>query len=247
MANQFGKRVIGEEAYLNAVEQEKGGADVFGKRVVGANYTKNAPPTARNVAQRASEFGVRTVRNASFQNTKGEPVDGIAVDELENVLKQNPSFFDSLYEAELARPEGPRTAALQVFAVAEFAPGGQGRRDVLEEINELLGTTQTNAVSRAADAKTRIEQYQQQEQRSRENVLLQDAPRVRALKEREENLKVVKEATSDGTLSQLVSPDAEAQRAQLAETGEAPPTAKSSKATKLSTKKASTSNSKKKA
>jgi hypothetical protein len=132
----FGSKVVGEEAYLRAVEEHKGGLDVFGTRV--RDQIPDSHPD--NQAKRNSEFGPKTVDGAKFTNPAGSAAPtGLAVTEIKRILGENPTFFDSLYEAELARPGGPRKDALHIFAEVERGTKGQMRGFILDEINGFLG------------------------------------------------------------------------------------------------------------
>lgn len=187
----FGKRVVGEEAHAAAVKKAAGGAEVFGKRVLGSI----PEPNTELIAKRNSEFGPRTTSGAQESDTEGENTT-ISIEQLEDTLTENPTFFDSLYENELALPSGPRKAALQIFALVEQGIKGAGRRHVLDEINALLGNVHISNQLKGAHVEAQQEQFRQQEQRTEENKLLKDAPRAKALKERDENIKAVEESRS---------------------------------------------------
>jgi hypothetical protein len=161
----FGKRVVGDDAYEKAVREEKGGAHVFGTRVRDA--IPDGGPT--NQAKRASEFGVRTTDGASFQDHTGKATDAVALDDLKNILAENPTFFDSLYEAELAREGGARPEALKVFQQIEIGIKGQGRRDVLDEINALLGEKSQQSAARANLATAQKRAFERQNERVARN------------------------------------------------------------------------------
>ncbi len=211
MSTNFGSRIVGQEAHDKAVREQKAGADVYGVRVRGA--ITGSGPTAE--AKKQSEFGVRTLEDATFQDKRGEIVDGISIDDLRNALAENPTFFDSLYEAELGRSEGPRVDALSIFAEVERGIKGAGRREILDEINALLGKSSDLAAADANANLARREVLQAQQQRTEENVKLRDAARIKSLKEREENLKIVEEG-SDGGKGQLIASTTEGQVAQIA-------------------------------
>lgn len=129
-----GPRVIGAEAFAAQQKNVKVGADRFGPRVRGVNtQTQTAPPP-----------GARTTTGSRVNSP--EP-DAVAVEELRRILAENGTFFDGLYETELSRAEGARPDALLVFLVAEKA--GQQRKDVLDEINELLADKGVQLTSEA--------------------------------------------------------------------------------------------------
>jgi hypothetical protein len=131
----FGSRVIGKDAYDKAVRQQKGGAAVFGVRVRGS--IPETGPT--NTAKRTTEHGARVVMGATGSDEKGNAAEGVSIDSLKNILAENPTFFDSLFENELARSDGPRKDALKIFQQVETGIKGAGRRDVLDDIAALLG------------------------------------------------------------------------------------------------------------
>jgi hypothetical protein len=189
----FGSRVIGNEAYDKAVREEKGGAHVFGVRVTGA-ITGNGPVAE---AKRNTEHGPLVVAGAQQTDTKGEPGEGVSIEELRNVLAENPTFLDSLYEAELAREDGPRPDALGIIREVEKGIKGAGRREVLDEIASLLGEKEVTAAQRADLNKGFLVAHEAQMQRMEENKLLDDAPRVKALRERQENIDAVRAAGGD--------------------------------------------------
>lgn len=209
MGVTFGKRVVGEEAHAEAVKKAAGGAEVFGKRVLGSI----PEPNVELIAKRNSEFGPRTTAFAKGSDTEGKD-SVISVEEIENVLTENPTFFDSLYENELALPSGPRKAALQIFALVEQGIKGAGRKHVLDEISALLGNTHITNQLKGAHVEAQQEQLRAQEQRNEENKLLRDAPRVKALKERNENVEAVRAAakrSESGKDDGLVSSDTQHQ------------------------------------
>lgn len=213
MAPHFGSRVSGHEAFDKAVREEKGGASVFGVRVVSA--VTGSGPVAE--AKRATEHGVRVLDDAQFTDTKGEPTDALSIEEIRNGLTENPTFFDSWYEGELAREDGPREEALHIFREVEKGIKGQGRREILDEIAGLLGETAAVSAQRADLAKAQREQAARQRQREQENVLLRDADRVKKLKERDENVRAVKESDVEGTQSQIIPADTGNQVSRIAD------------------------------
>lgn len=213
MAPHFGSRVVGEDAYDKAVRSEKGGASAFGVRVVGAIATGSGPSEQ---AKRATEHGPLVVNDAQQSDTKGNPGEGVSIEEIRNILAENPTFWDSLFEAELARESGPRDDALHIFREVEKGIKGAGRQEYLQMIAALLGETQQDAARRADLNAGFLKALKEREERAKENALLADADRVKALKERDENLKVVKESDNASTLSQLPPTETLAQAKQAA-------------------------------
>ncbi len=213
MTPHFGSRVVGEEAHDKALREEKGGANVFGVRVIGA--ITGSGPVAE--AKRATEHGVRVVEGGHYTDTKGNDVDALSIEELQNGLAENPTVFDSWYEGELAREDGPRPEALNIFREVEKGIKGAGRQEILKEIASLLGENSANAAQRADLAKAQREQLARQQERMEENVLLADADRVKALKERDENLNAVKDSKNASTQSQIIPLDESRQVDAIAE------------------------------
>lgn len=191
MSPHFGSRVTDSEAYDKAVREEKGGASTFGVRVTGA--IKGDGPVA--TAKRATEHGPLVVAGAQQSNTKGEPADAVSIDELRNILAENPTTLDSLYEAELGREGGPRPEALHIIREVERGIKGAGRREILDEIAELLGETAASAAHRADLNAGFLKQREQMAKREQENVALRDAGRLKSIRERNENLKAVEDAS----------------------------------------------------
>lgn len=212
MAPHFGSKVVGHEAFDKAVRTEQGGGNVFGTRVRSA-IPENGPT---NIAKRNSEFGVAVTMGASGTNTKGEESDSVSIDELRNILTENPVFLDSLFEAELAREDGPREDALQIFYEVERGIKGQMRADVMADIRRLLGQGAIDADARANQAAVRAQQQQEMAKRTEENKLLADADRVKGLKERAENVKAVKQAEKSGDVGVQVGLTTEQQESRIA-------------------------------
>lgn len=186
----FGAKVAGRDAYDKAVRDNKGGGNVFGKRVRGS-ITEAGPVGEK---KRNSEHGPLVVNRATAQDTKGKATDGISVDQIKSILTENPTFFDSLYEAELARPEGARPDALEVFLQFEIGIKGAGRQEIIEEIRGLLGEKAVTAAQVANQNQLRLRQREEVAKRSEENAMLADADRVRSIAKREEDLEIVRKA-----------------------------------------------------
>jgi hypothetical protein len=213
----FGKRIVGEEEHKKAVAAQKGGAEVFGKRVRGALGADNPD----NTAKANSEFGVRTVGHATATDTKGKGGD-VSVEDLAKLLDPttgNTTMFDSLYENELARPDGPRKAALEVFLNTEIGTKGAGRPHVIKEIRFLLGLDKEVALRESELVGARQETLRGQEQRAAENKELRDVPRLRALREKNELLTDLRSSKSEVVRGQLTPLTTEGQVAAV--TGEA--------------------------
>ena len=210
----FGERVIGQEAAAAALAAQKGGSEVFGTRVVGV-----PEPTTQALARKNSQFGPAVLEGAHETDTKGNP-GSISVEELEKVLTANPTFFDSLYEGELGRKEGARTAALEVFLLSEYGIHGQGRSSVIDEINGMLGKTAISAKQLAKDHTARVNEIAAREERQRENALVADAERVRILRQRDENLAFLEEKGSASAKRELAGPPKEEPDHDLSKPGE---------------------------
>lgn len=196
---QFGKRVVGDKKYAEAVRNEEGGANVFGTRVRGA-----IPDSPTHREKRQSEFGSRVTRGASAQDREGNDAEGgVSIEEIKQTLAENPTYIDMLYEAELARADEPREDALRIFLQHETGIKGGGRRDMIEEIEALLGYHQTGSEVQANRQEALGETYDSMQDRMKENATLRDAGRIKALREREDNLKAVESSQRDSTVSQL--------------------------------------------
>ncbi|MGH3428481.1 MAG: hypothetical protein ACRDQZ_13090 [Mycobacteriales bacterium] len=202
--NTFGRKVIGDEAFDTALREEKGGGSTFGVRVRDAIPETNT----LNIAKRNSEMGVKVVNDVPASES-------LSVEDIEKLLDENPTFFDSLYEYELARDDGPRDDALKVFQSVERGIKGAGRHVVLDEINQLLGVTHATAGQRADLQQAHREQMDRQLRRQEENQQLIDADRIQALSERAENLDKIKASDSAGSKDQIVSADVDRQIAAI--------------------------------
>jgi hypothetical protein len=213
MANHFGPNVIGHEAHEKALREEKGGANVFGTRV--RDQIPDSGPT--NIAKRVSSFGPAVTAFAHGSDTKGEPNESLEIDDLRNVLTENPTFLDSLFEAELGRSDGARPDALAIFYEFERGIKGAMREDVMADIRALLGQKGIDADARANLARAQVTAIEEQQARNEENVKLGDAPRIKALREREENLKFIEENGSESGKAQVISSDQNRQVQDIAD------------------------------
>ena len=115
-----GPRVIGAAAFAEQQKNQKAGVDKFGPRVRGQGTAQTAPVSRSPVGTRVNS---------------PEP-ESVSVEELARILGENSTFFESLYENELARTDGARPEALLVFLAVEKTT--QQRPDVIQEITELL-------------------------------------------------------------------------------------------------------------
>lgn len=192
----FGKKVVGAKEYDAAVRSEKGGGNVFGKRVRAA--IPDDHPTNR--AKRVTEHGPRVVSNVS-----GTGSDALSVDDLKRLLigptAENVTMFDNLYENELARPDGARPEALEVLLQAEISPRGAQRKHIIDDIRALLGAKTSTADTNANRALVQRERITRQRARMEQNAKLVDADKVKALKERQEALDALDEAGEDYDVS----------------------------------------------
>lgn len=207
MTTSFGERVVGKAAHEEAVAKSQTGAAAFGPRVI------DGIPGSAN-----SSFGVRVTADEPTKgraSTKGTTE--ISIDELERVLDENPTFFDSLYRGELERPGGPRKAALEVFDLVEMGPKGAGRAQIHDTIGQLLGRTDATIKEHEKAREAAKVQIEEQEARAAENILLQDAPRLAALRQREDDLAAVRAGGSKSGKSQLVSDNTDSQIRAISE------------------------------
>lgn len=196
--SSFGSRVVGEKAAAEAMAAQKGGADVFGKRVLNSVSI----PTSEAVAKAQSQFGAHVIGGAHASDTKGKS-GSVSVEDLENLLDENPTFFDSLYEAELSRKEGARVAALRIFLNVEYGIKGAGRQSIIQEIRGMLGENSVTARQSANDLLASAKSLEAREERMKENELLQDAGRIKSLKERDDNLKALDKSDRKSTSEQV--------------------------------------------
>lgn len=211
MSSTFGARVIGDEAAAKALAEQKGGGNVFGKRVV----TAIPEPNTEAVAKKNSQFGPLVVKGSTNQDNHGKP-GSVSVSEIERILGENPTFFDSLYEGELARPEGPRTDALEVFLNVEYGIKGAGRQSIIQEIKAMLGHGAITAKQLANDFTAQSKALDERLERQEENERLGDAARIHSLRQREDDLNALKGSTRKGTASQLEEESADTDRQKKA-------------------------------
>lgn len=212
---KFGRRVIGDAEYDKAVREQAGGGNVFGSRVRDA-IPEDGPS---NIAKRNTEHGVRVVDQVQPADEKGKTGDEgcPSVDSLRNILSENPTFFDSLFELELARPSGAREDALRIFQQVEQGIKGAGREDVLRDIANLLGQSSQVAAARADLAQAQRAQTRRMIQRQEENTALMDTDRLQALADRAEAVKSIEESGTDAMKSQIISSDVDNQVRQIAD------------------------------
>lgn len=136
MTQHFGKRIIGDAAAAAAAAHDNLGGHAFGPRVRGTSHATD-PAATPPVPSPATPDMPRTT--AVARSLHPLAMGGIAVADLADVLDHNPAFFNMVYDAELARPDGPRTAALQVFLRVETSQPDGGRPDVVEDLRLMLG------------------------------------------------------------------------------------------------------------
>lgn len=207
----FGARVVGEKAAAEALAAQKGGGEVFGKRV----FNPAASPNSEQAAKGNSQFGAAVIGGAHESDARGKE-GSTSVADLERILGENPTFFDSLYEAELARKEGARVDALKIFLNVEYGIKGAGRAHVIEEIRGLLGETAVTAKQRGNDLLAHGKRIEAQQERQTENANLLDAERVQGLRDRDDNLEALAKSKNKGTQSQIGSADTDAQQKAIA-------------------------------
>lgn len=128
-APHFGSRVIGEEAFRQLQARARGGSQ-FGPRVKGTSEEQDA-------------------RNATSIDKGGA---GMSVAQVRQALADNPTFLDTLFEQELARPEGPRRDALLAFRATAVK---EKQTSVVKDVDELLANnvvrTESTGRARGAD------------------------------------------------------------------------------------------------
>lgn len=118
----FGPAVIGQEQFEAEQKILQKGAHIFGPLVTGDG---TFGPAVEAPKQATMPEGVKAAAPASIAD-------------VEELLAKNPATFDILFEAELAREDGPRKGALRAFKRAEEEQGPSARADVIAKIDELL-------------------------------------------------------------------------------------------------------------
>lgn len=123
MSVHFGPRILGKEEFAKAQDHDRRTAgNHFGPRVVGQ--------AAHNARAARSVPGPKLT-------PKEQPTDeGLSVEQLKAMLDENHTLLDTLYMAELARPDGARPEALRVMQSVELRT--TRRPDVLAEFRDLL-------------------------------------------------------------------------------------------------------------
>ena len=136
--SNFGSRVIGKAAIADQVAQRKNPGNKFGTRVLQSRRADRLDQEAAAKAEeaKAAPVVVEKAAEPEVEVVKAEAPITANLDELEGALKQNPAFYETLYQAEKDRADGPRKGALRLFLQHEMA--GESREDRLGEIQELL-------------------------------------------------------------------------------------------------------------
>lgn len=132
MAPHFGPDIVGPEEFARQVEQEKGGGNTFGPLVTG----KGAAPEPMRFSRPDTPHVRQASANTHGKDVVGDGAQAVATVELEQLLAENPSHFDGLYEAEMARASGPRVEALELFQAHELRT--LARPTILAEIDTVL-------------------------------------------------------------------------------------------------------------
>lgn len=156
----FGKRVLGEETHAaqsaqKKLKRERGVG--LGKRVTGAGTpatgeaeepaiklvkdrdVEETKPEAPEATGAGAEGSEETGADGGEGSDEGGEVVTMSIADMEEALKENPAAFDSIYEAELNRPEGePRKGALRLLLATEKLRDGGPRPEILKEINQHL-------------------------------------------------------------------------------------------------------------
>lgn len=132
----FGPKVIGEKAFAEQQQRQKGGS-AFGPRV------RDDLP-GKKVESAAQKPGAQSVHGERVET--GET--GLSVEQFKSVLDSNAAFLETLYVQELERPEGPRRECL--LHARAVAISLNNRADVVAEIDEVLADIDEKAASLAA-------------------------------------------------------------------------------------------------
>lgn len=135
----YGRRVMGDEAWQAhqaAAQRSREQGLVLGPRVTGEAPTEPVVVTTGEGVTAEPED-----RIGDEDSTEESVAVSISITEMSQALAANQSvaFFDTLLEAEFARPEGaPRKGALQLLVKAETARGDEAREPVLIELRRAL-------------------------------------------------------------------------------------------------------------
>jgi len=139
--SKFGKRVLGKAATERQEAMKRNPGNKFGTRVISRRAQRLEQEKEQQAEVKASSTKIIDVGEAvkapePVTVVKAEAPITANLDELEGALKQNPAFYETLFESELDRADGPRKGALRLFLAHEMA--GESREDRLGAIQELL-------------------------------------------------------------------------------------------------------------
>jgi hypothetical protein len=114
--------VVGKDQYEKEQQMIARGEAVFGPLVLEAEQKALR-------SEKKNELGPVVTEAAT-------PTISLAAGDVIALLKQSPDDVDAILEAELARPDGPRKAALEALYDAE--DGGKARPEVINRIMDEL-------------------------------------------------------------------------------------------------------------
>jgi len=133
--SNFGTRVIGKQAEERQAALRKNPGNKFGSRVISRRAVRLEEEAVAVAAEKVAAPAAKKVE-VEVAVVKTEAPITANLDELEGALKQNPAFYETLFQSELDRADGPRKGALRLFLAHEMS--GESREDRLVEIQELL-------------------------------------------------------------------------------------------------------------
>jgi len=149
--SHFGSRVIGKQAADREETIKKTRARHFGSRVIGKIFERREEIEEQEVKDSLSNPAAREAKKAAAAEAaaaKRAEADAAKevveapitanLSELEEAMKINPAFYETLYGSELGRAEGPRKGALRLFLAHELETDGLNREDRKAEIEALL-------------------------------------------------------------------------------------------------------------
>lgn len=159
-----GPAVIGQEAFDAQEEIRRSRSDIYGPAVLDPNYGAEPDPNDETGLRSAPPAGTSRkphpgVSDAAYEDESGEsaseadetppevPAENqpfmVSVRELRKQLKANPLLVDDFQRAELQRPGGLRSSAIEVMLDAEKRRTdvqGGARPEVIESLGSMLAT-----------------------------------------------------------------------------------------------------------
>jgi hypothetical protein len=122
----FGPKIVGAENYKKTTAAKRGRSG-FGPRVTG----KQAP----TAEPKRRETGAVDSPRALVSPEAGAVEDSLSIEQVQEILAQNPAFIETIHVQELERAEGPRREALLAIRASAVA---QSLDDIVSEVDELM-------------------------------------------------------------------------------------------------------------